>query len=225
MLKLQGLLPKEYQTKQCTFLRRKFFIGRRVHIPRKNTEPLATLALQYIERRKRKMNCADIGTGAGVLAISLALGSKLVKKVFATDIYAGAIWVARRNIKKFHVDKRIILKRGDLLWPIRNEKVNLIVADLPHASTKKFREKPYLALEHRRATLAGKTGLEIIRLFLKQLVQYPIGKEVSAIFLKIPPGKAKATIRFVHHYIPSYKLETRRDEKGKTRYLIALKRL
>jgi release factor glutamine methyltransferase len=214
-------IPPEYLKKECTFLKRKFYIDQRAHIPRKNTEPLVKFALQHIKKLKREVVCADIGTGAGVIAISLVLGSRYVHRVFATDLFSGAVAVAKKNVQKYRLEKRIILKRGSLLTPVRNEKIDIIVANLPHASRGAFEEKPHLAFEPKFGVLAGESGLELLEALFRQLVKYKnfLGN-VSAIFLKISPDRTRETVKLAGRYLRNAKIATKKDNEGKLRYLI-----
>lgn len=222
MTNVENQIPFEYRRKECMFLKRKFYIDQRVHIPRKDTEPLVRLALRHIKKLKREVVCADIGTGAGVIAVSLVLGSPYVRKVFATDLFTGAIAVAKKNVKKYKLEKRIVLKRGNLLTPIRNEKIDIVVANLPHASRENFEKKAHLAFEPKFGVLAGETGLELLEAFFKQLVKYrKFLRNISAIFLKISPARAGETIKLAHKYLPKTKILIRKDEERKLRYLIA----
>jgi len=215
-------LPKEYQEKKSQFLGREFFIDKRVHIPRENTEPLVVLALGYINKLNRPVICADIGTGAGVIAISLCLGSPLVQKVIATDIYEEAIEVARENIGRYGLKEKIILRQGDILEPVKDEKIDIIVANLPHASEETHQKKPHLAVEHKVATLAGETGLEAIELCFKQLAKYGFfeTKNLKAAFFKISPSRAEFTVGLARKCLPNLLLKTEKDKEGKERYLI-----
>lgn len=221
MTAVENQIPLEYQKKECIFLKRKFYIDQRVHIPRKNTEPLVKFALQYVKKLNRSVICADIGTGAGVIAISLALESPYVRRVFATDLFSGAIEVTKQNIKKYKLERRVVLKRGSLLNPIRNEKIDIVVANLPHASKETFEKKKHLAFEPKFGVLAGESGLELLEAFFQQLVRYEnFLRNTSAIFLKISPDRARETVKLASRYLRKAKITTKKDNEGKLRYLI-----
>jgi len=211
--------PKEYIFKKCLFLGREFYIDKKVHIPRKNTEPLVKLALNHIKKIKQKVICADIGTGAGVIAIILVLENPFVKKVFATDIHKASLSTTKRNIEKYNLKNKIIIKKGNLLNPIKNKKIDIIIANLPHASEEVFKKKRYLSLEHKKSTFAGKSGLEMLESFLKQLSKYKFLNRVSAIFFKISPTKKEESVNLVKKYLPNRKIRIKKDFEGKHRYL------
>lgn len=211
--------PKEYLLKKCSFLGREFYIGKKVHIPRKNTEPLVKLASKHIIKLKKKTVCADIGTGAGVVAITLMLENPSIKKIFATDIHLASISTAKKNIEKYKLENKIILKKGSLLTPLKNKKIDIITANLPHASEEAYKKKKYLLFEHKKSTLAGKTGLEFLEVFLKELSKYKFVNSVSGIFLKISPKKKKESITLVKKYLPNYRITLKKDSEGKFRYV------
>lgn len=107
-----------------------------------------------------------------------------------------------------------------MLEPVKNTKLDLIVANLPHASKKIFKEKPYLSLEPREGTYSGETGLELIERFLKDLSSYKFLNHIKAVFLKITPKRSSETIQLVQKHTPSLKIDAKKDSEGETRYLV-----
>src|SRR6185369_8898999 len=83
--------PTQYITKKQEFYGREFRVGPEVLIPRPETEHLVEQAI----RRYAGGRIIDVGTGSGAIAITLQL--ELQGPVFATDISAEALAVARRN--------------------------------------------------------------------------------------------------------------------------------
>lgn len=88
---IQYVIGKEY------FLDRNFDVNTSVLIPRPETEELVLLIKNIVT--DRKVNILDIGTGSGVIAISLALECKQAN-VSALDISRDAIQTAKNNAKK-----------------------------------------------------------------------------------------------------------------------------
>ena len=89
------------------FWGRTFFINEDVLDPRGDTE---TLIDYVIDRPVRSV--LDLGTGSGVIAISLACEWKEVH-VLATDISEAALLVAQKNAKNFNVEKKINFLKSD----------------------------------------------------------------------------------------------------------------
>lgn len=100
----------------------------RVFTPREATEALVDAALARIDGRPVRV--ADVGTGAGVIAVSIALAAPQVE-VFATDTSADAVALARENAALHAVADRVHVLQGDLLEPIPGS-VDVVVANLPY---------------------------------------------------------------------------------------------
>jgi hypothetical protein len=87
----------------------------RVFTPRATTEALVDAALQRIDGRRVRV--ADVGTGAGVIAVSIAAAAPQTE-VFATDINPAAVALARENAERNGVADRVHVFEGDLLDPV-----------------------------------------------------------------------------------------------------------
>jgi release factor glutamine methyltransferase len=97
----------------------------RALIPRPETEGLVELLLQ----RVRTGRVADIGTGSGCIALSLALEGAY-DEVIAVDCSAEALSLARQNQTLTSV--RVSLVRGDLCGPLRQHSVDALVSNPPY---------------------------------------------------------------------------------------------
>ena len=95
-------------------------------IPRPETELLVEAALEVGQRLKVD-RCVDIGTGSGIIAVSLALETDW--KLSATDLSPGALKVAKMNAKS--LGTAIQFHEGSLLNPVPDP-VGLVVANLPY---------------------------------------------------------------------------------------------
>src|SRR3954452_10577684 len=98
----------------------------RVFSPRATSEKLVDAALERIGDRPARV--ADVGTGSGVLAITLALRAPLVE-VWASDTCAKALRAASANADR--LGAQIHLVHGDLLDGLPQD-LDLIVANLPY---------------------------------------------------------------------------------------------
>jgi release factor glutamine methyltransferase len=112
----------------------------RVFTPRPATEELVDAALAEIG--DRELRVADVGTGSGVIGISIAVAAPQVE-VWATDKSEAAVELARENAERHGVSDRVHVVLGNLLEPIP-EPVDLVVANLP-----------YLPLSERRPEYEG----------------------------------------------------------------------
>jgi len=130
----------------------------RVFSPRRTTERLVDAALERIGGDSARI--ADIGTGSGVIAVTLALRAPLVE-VWASDTCARALEIAAANAER--LGARVHLVKGDLLDGIPRD-LDLIVANLPYLppGTPGYDDEPAAAvfstgdgLDHYRRLIAG----------------------------------------------------------------------
>jgi release factor glutamine methyltransferase len=72
----------------------------------------------------------DLGTGSGVLAIAAALSG--AGSVVAVDINPAAVECARRNSKRYGLDKVITVRQGNMFEPVAGERFDLVVCNPPY---------------------------------------------------------------------------------------------
>ena len=125
----------------------------RVFTPRATTEALVDAALARIGDREARV--ADVGTGAGVIGVSIAVAAPDVE-VYATDINPQAVALARENAARHGVADRVHVFEGDLLAPVP-EPVDFVVANLPYLPASEHR--PEYDDEPRDAVYAPGDGL------------------------------------------------------------------
>ncbi len=163
--------PTAYILGQCEFYGFDFYLDRRTLIPRPETELLVEEAIKLVRSShylKNRFIIADIGTGCGAIAISLALTLPEVN-IYAADISAAALQVADINCRRHGIGDRVKLLQGDLLEPLP-EPVDVIIANLPYIkncelktlSPEIFNFEPIMALA------GGEDGLDKIRCLLNQ---------------------------------------------------------
>lgn len=143
-------------------------VNRHCLVPRPETEQLIETARNYLlSQSNRTWRIIDIGTGTGLIAISLAqfcIEHSLNCHIDATDISLPALKVAKANVNKYQLSKIISVYKQDLF--INNsQKYNLIVANLPYVPSGDIEglKDPILALD------GGSDGLDLIRTLLTQL--------------------------------------------------------
>ena len=127
-----GREPLQYITGSAEFYRRRFSVDPRVLIPRPETEQLVVQAIEFVRERGIKTpRVADICSGSGAVAISLALEMPAAE-VVATDISAGALYVARQNAGSLGAEVGFF--EGDLLDPLLDDRgrIDVIVSNPPY---------------------------------------------------------------------------------------------
>lgn len=137
--------PVAYILGRREFMGIEFSVDERVLIPRPETEVLVE-ALLDVMRDQPSPRIADVGTGSGAIAISVAV-MRPDAEVVATDISADALDVARANARRHAVDERVTFLVGDLLDPLqplasRGLRLHSVVCNPPYVSAEDARSLP-----------------------------------------------------------------------------------
>jgi release factor glutamine methyltransferase len=137
-----------------------FLCDKRAMVPRPETEQLVELVEARIENRESRI--VDVGTGSGVIAISLA--AKFPEaKILAVDISDDALVLAQENAAMLNLKDRVQFLKSRLLENVEGA-FDLIVANLPYISTQDRRTLSREVLHDPEVALfAGKRGDELVR--------------------------------------------------------------
>ncbi|MFH1867317.1 MAG: HemK/PrmC family methyltransferase [Patescibacteria group bacterium] len=198
--RFQGLIAKRnrgwpvaYLTGNKEFYGRNYKVTPKTLIPRPETELLVEKIIGII-RAQRPVDpppagslengsiktIADIGTGSGCIAITLALELPIVK-IIATDISPNALKVANLNANLLGGKGRIDFRLGNLLEVLENEKLDLVAANLPYLTKEEYNANPELKFEPKEALL------EPIGLFDEFCRQIAKHNEIKFILLETSP--------------------------------------
>lgn len=174
--------PSAYITGTREFMSLEFKVNPTVLIPRPESELIVERAIDLLAGTP--CSICDIGTGSGALAISLAYYLPQAQ-IFASDISAAALAVARDNAARLQVE--VEFREGDLLSPFFDKisDFDLIIANLPYINADDYRNldpgvKDY---EPALALLAPGDGLDICRSLADQA--FNSMKEGAYIILEI----------------------------------------
>ena len=187
--------PSAYILGHREFYGLDFYVGPGVLIPRPETETLVDEAAAFIRRNFPSGDpvIADIGTGSGAIAISLAhLFSR--STVYATDISAQALDIAVLNCIRHGV--RVELLKGDLLAPLP-QPVDIIAANLPYVRDDEMDglSEEIRGHEPRVALSGGTDGLDVIR---RLITGAPAKlREGGAVLVEIAPSQANELVSWV----------------------------
>lgn len=164
--RLEAGEPLPYILGHWEFYGMDFDITPDVLIPRPETELMVEKAIKWLAASPERRTVADIGTGSGVIAVTIAMHAPDVN-ILATDISPKALQVARHNAEKFHVHHRIEFLECDLL-PAgrRSETFDLLCANLPYIPTQTLRDLPIFGREPTLALDGGEDGLDLYRRLL-----------------------------------------------------------
>jgi release factor glutamine methyltransferase len=170
-------VPAQYITGHQEFWAMDLIVTPAVLIPRPETEHVIETVLDlvgraHVERAPSPANpprIADVGTGSG--AIALALAKELPQaEIFATDISAAALEIARANAARHQLESRIQFREADLLAGFENSSLDFVVSNPPYVGES---EEDQVQLEVRKfeprnAVFAGPVGTEVIERLIPQ---------------------------------------------------------
>jgi len=122
--------PLAYLRGAQEFYGLRFAVNRGVLIPRPETELLVEFGLEVLGTHQEPL-AGDVGTGSGCIAVALAVNLPTLRLV-ATDIRRSAAEVARRNAIEHGVADRVLVVVGDLLAPVRQGSLDLVVSNPPY---------------------------------------------------------------------------------------------
>jgi release factor glutamine methyltransferase len=192
-----------------------FLCDKRAMVPRPETEELVELLQSAI--RNPQSAILDVGTGSGVIALSLA--TKFPEaQVFAVDVCEDALALARENAARLGLSGRVQFRKSDLLENL-DERFDLIVANLPyireedrHTLSREVLRDPEVAL------FGGALGDELIRQLIEQGPLHL--KPGGLLALEIGLGRAEALSGFLakKNY---HDIEAKNDYSGTARFLLA----
>jgi release factor glutamine methyltransferase len=211
--------PSAYIVGRREFYSLDFYVDRRVLIPRPESELLVDKALEFAREHPdiSHLVIADVGTGCGNLAISLAVHLPQAK-IYASDVSQAALEVAALNCQRHKMSQRIHLLQGYLLEPLP-EKVDIIVANLPYISDE---EMVWLGPEVRdfepHLALAG--GIQGLDLVAGLLSQAPAKiRQGGALFVELGQGQGVTVLALVRKHFPQAAVSLWPDLSGMDRVL------
>jgi release factor glutamine methyltransferase len=207
--------PTAYILGHSEFYGIDFRIDCRTFIPRPETELLVEEAVElalYISRQEKHVVIADVGTGCGAIAISLALALPQAK-IYATDISVLALQIAEMNCRRHAVRDQVELLQGDLLGPLP-QPVDILVANLPYIKGSEFEGlSPEIRdYEPTIALAGGEDGLDKIR----QMLEQTPGKvnRRAYLLLEIGQGQGDMVTSLTKGYFPQASVELIPDLGG-----------
>lgn len=230
----RALEPVAYLTGHKEFFGRDFLVDRRVLVPRPETELLVELALERTRTKNQEpgtarhqsgsgsrfsvlgspLLIADIGTGSGCIAITLALELPAAE-LLAVDLSPGALAVARANAERHGVAGRVRLLQGDMLAPLETL-VDLLVSNPPYTVLATIdenvrRHEPHLALD------GGPDGLALYR---RLLAGAPARlRPGGSLLLEIGANQGAAVAALARAAFPASQVAVQRDLAGLDRVL------
>jgi release factor glutamine methyltransferase len=192
-----------------------FLCDKRALVPRPETEQLVELVETRIENRELRI--VDVGTGSGVIALSLA--AKMPEaQVLGVDVSEDALALAQENADRLNLSERVQFLKGRLLENIEGA-FDLIVANLPYVS---IQDRHTLSLEVLHdpevALFAGAQGDELVSELIDQ-AQFRL-RPGGLLALEIGLGQSEALLSALAE--KNYRdISSKNDYNGVTRFLFA----
>jgi ribosomal protein L3 glutamine methyltransferase len=150
----------------------RFHADRRALIPRSLIGDMLADGVLPLGDTGKIRRVLDLCTGSGCLAILAALAFPRAR-IEASDLSAGALALARRNVKTHRLGDRIALHRGDLFAPLTGRRYDFIISNPPYVDAQAMaRLPPEYRHEPRRALAAGDDGLALVRRILADAPRY-----------------------------------------------------
>jgi release factor glutamine methyltransferase len=218
--------PLQHLVGTVDFLGREFACDKRALVPRPETEELVEFlqsairnppATRVKERPGFPSAILDVGTGSGVIAISLALAFPGAE-VIAVDVSDDALALAKENSARFGLGERIQFVKSDLLGGLAGQ-FDVIVANLPYVARQ---EHGTLSREVLRdpevALFGGDKGDELVRALIDQAPGSLLPNGLLA--LEIGLGQAE-DLRAALEAKNYHDIEAKNDYSGITRFLLA----
>jgi len=127
--------PLAYIIGAKEFWSRSFLVNADVLIPRPETEHLIEAVMAHFPNRQREYHFCDIGTGSGIIAITLTCEYPNAH-IIATDISEQALNVAKANAISHQVENRISFRQGDMLQALQPDDVpfDAIISNPPYVA-------------------------------------------------------------------------------------------
>ena len=211
--------PVAYLTGRRSFWTLELEVNADTLIPRPETELLVELALARLPDAE-KINVADLGTGSGAIALSLAQ-ERPRAWVIATDASAGALAVAKRNALS-HGIGNVEFRQGSWFAPLSGERFDLIASNPPYiAVDDPHLQQGDLRFEPATALSSGSDGLEDIR----DIVAHAGEHLVAGGWLLLEHGLEQgAAIRGLLEIAEFVEVETAQDLEMRNRVTLGRKR-
>lgn len=220
--RLDGI-PIQYLLGETEFFSLTFYVDNSVLIPRPETETLVEVAIAQLKKWDRGAVIADIGTGSGILAVSIVYNVPQAT-VYASEISEYALKVAQRNALRNGVAEKIKFLKGDLFQPFVEQGLysvfDLVVSNPPYVKTEDIamlpdeirRYEPLVALD------GGPDGLLFYRRIAAESGRFL--KEGGLVMMELGDGQAP----YVEATLREYRWTAReiiRDLNGTERVIVA----
>lgn len=214
LVKVSENYPPQYLIGSCEFYGERFVVSEDTLIPRPETEELVELCLT--ENDLTKKSVVDIGTGTGVIAVSLKK-NRPNWDVSAVDLSSSALEIAKENA--LQLDTSIDFYLGDALEPVMDETFDIIISNPPYIGEEEWPEMDESVRIHepKMALFADNKGLAIYEKIAKEATK--VLNEKGKIYLEIGYTQGMSVVRIFEEYFPQKVVEVVKDMSGHDRMI------
>lgn len=206
--------PLQYILGRWDFYGRTFLVDPRALIPRPETEGLVAW---LIEEDLAGCSVLDIGTGSGIIPVTLALETSAV--LYASDISNAALSLAKENAKRFGVGDCITWIESDLFSNV-SQTFDYIISNPPYVGEKEREELSLeLSYEPENALFAGFEGLDLYPRLIEGSRKHL--RKGGSLFLEIGASQGDAICRLLFRE-GFTSIQLRNDLTGRNRYIKAV---
>jgi release factor glutamine methyltransferase len=207
--------PVAYITGTRDFYGRTFSVTPDVLVPRPDTETLVQHAVAFLRARPgAELRVADLGTGSGCIAVTLAAEVPGIR-VIGTDVSAAALDVARANATSLGLDV-VFVERS---WADGLDgSFDLIVSNPPYVTTAELAgvDRDVRDFEPHGALLAGEDGLDAYRELLTSVRDHVA---TARLMLEVDPRHAGAVTELIAGAFQGATITNVSDLTARTRVL------
>lgn len=216
LILLKKGIPVQYIVGNVDFYGLNFNVDKNVLIPRFETELLVQKTISYIKKYfNKQVKILDIGTGSGVIAITLA--KKIDSLVTACDISNKALALAHENAKKNEVNINFL--ESDIFSNI-DEKFDVIISNPPYIDYEEKIDEMVRNNEPHLALFAKNKGLYFYEEILKYAKQYLNKKSIMA--FEIGENQGESIKKIAYRYFPEAIISLEKDFPGKDRFIFII---
>lgn len=211
-------IPVQYLLGFESFYGRIFIVNEEVLIPRPETEELIDGVLNRVDNLfgDRELQVADIGTGSGAIAVTLAIENEQFN-VSTVDIANESIEVAKENASMLGATVEFI--HGDLLQPFiqSDRKLDIVVSNPPYIPVSDYLELSEVVKDYepKRALVGGEDGLDFYRRFMEELPL--VLNDTALVAFEIGIGQGEDVKLLLEETFKGSKVEIVFDINGKDR--------
>lgn len=211
-------IPVQHLIGYEMFYGRRFSVNEHVLIPRPETEELVQQVIEAAKKypQEKPLTIVDIGTGSGVIAITLALEIAHAQ-IYAIDISKEALQMAEENAKQLHANVSFL--HGDYLQPIIDKDIHtdIIVSNPPYISKvdEPFISRTVKDFDPAIALFADENGLISYRRILE--LSTKMSKTPQSIFFEIGHEQGKLVEMLISKTYPQAGVDIIKDMNGNDR--------